>query len=853
MATLKSRLVFSASALALSVVGTMPADAQTQTSETSFALEEITVTARKREESVQDIPLSITAFSAEAIEKAAIFDVRDVAKMAPNVTLQTTGGAGTGRFMPNLTFRGLQNVFPTPRSQVGAVFLDGNYVLGGVNAVNTADVERVEVLRGPQNAYFGRNTFAGAINFITKTPGNEFKGTVSASGSTRGSYDLNASVEGPLIEDKLSARASVLQKHKDGHYTARDGGELGSEGTQAVSATFYATPNDNFTARLRGSYQEDDDGPGQYILLSPADIGDTCRGQRINKGQNTAGVTGFNVSLPYFCGSIPGISELGEGIVSTQTSLLSPTLAALGNPNGLIDGFINNNLNDVQLAKAPKLDRMGLKRQIRAVDFQSRYEWDNGIAFAFNYGWQDNQSSLLSDSDRTDAEISYSYIPQFTRTQTFEVRVTSDQEQDLRWLVGATHFKSHFASNFGNGGSLQYRVRTTPGTAASRVVQTSVALGANPYGTNEVATVKSIFAAADWDIWDELTITGELRYQEDASISGAQFLPNFPAIPTELKFSDYMPRAIATYHVNDDWNIYASWSRGVLPGVDNVGFTSQTPFRQNLLKQIIPDLVPVLDSDQLDNYEIGSKQTLLDGRFRYNLAAYYMKWKNAKASTALVLPATSETNPTPFTVSGVTTQGTVAIRGVEFEFNTRVTEEWDIGGGIAVQKSKFIRWGEAGLLRDLTGGQSPGAIVGNVSFGATQWKGNEMQRQPRATGNVNTTYRSTLNDTWDWFVRGDVYYTGKAWDSTANIVKSDDYFRVNARLGVEREDLTIEIYSTNLFNDKTWDNVARAAIGNLRTVSTNSTLPLGNSGLLQGFGVQAPDKRDFGLRVKYEF
>ncbi|MBL8630383.1 MAG: hypothetical protein JNM81_12175, partial [Rhodospirillaceae bacterium] len=106
---------------------------------------------------------------------------------------------------------------------------------------------------------------------------------------------------------------------------------------------------------------------------------------------------------------------------------------------------------------------------------------------------------------------------------------------------------------------------------------------------------------------------------------------------------------------------------------------------------------------------------------------------------------------------------------------------------------------------------------------------------------------------WDWFVRGDMTYTGKAWDSTANIVKSDDYFRVNARLGVEREDLTVEIYSTNLFNNKTWDYVSRTAIGDLRNNSSNAILPLGNAGFLQGFAVQAPDKRDFGMRVKVQF
>ena len=128
----------------------LPAHAQEESAE--LRLEEVTVTARKRAESVQDVPISITAFSAEAIEKAGIYDIRDVVKLSPNVFFQSTGGNGTGRFMPNLTFRGLQPPIPLPRSQPGAVFVDGNYVLGGVNAVNTSDVEKGAARRTPISA-----------------------------------------------------------------------------------------------------------------------------------------------------------------------------------------------------------------------------------------------------------------------------------------------------------------------------------------------------------------------------------------------------------------------------------------------------------------------------------------------------------------------------------------------------------------------------------------------------------------------------------------------------------------------------------------------------------------------------
>jgi iron complex outermembrane receptor protein len=816
-------------------------------------LEEVTVTARKREESLQDIPISLVALTAEQIEAADVYDVRDVARIAPNVTLQTTGGAGTGRFNPNLTFRGLQNTFPVPRTQVGAVFLDGNYVLFGVNAINTADIERVEVLRGPQNAYFGRNTFAGAINFISKTPGDEFAGKVSASATDRGSSDLSASIEGPLIPGKLAGRLSLRQRDKEGHYTATDGGRLGDEGTKAISLSLYATPVDGLSVRLRGAWQEDDDGPGTTINLSPTVLGDTCRGRFIDKGFNTAGQRGFNVTVPYFCDRIPGISQLGEQIVSTQTSLVGPTLAALGNPNGLYNAFVNNSLGFVLFDRVPRIDRLGLLRRMQSVNLQADYEWSNGIKLGFNYGWQGNRQVLAYDGDRTNVDGSFAYAPVVSSTRTYELRLASGQDQRLRWLVGATYFQSSLEGNYGGGGSGQWRSRLLPTQPLNAVVQTSQQINVNPLIGNEFATVKALYGSIDWDVLDKLTLTAEFRRQEDASTSGAQLLPTFPAVPVEEVWKDNMPRVIGTYKVSDDWNVYASYSVGVLPGANNVGFTSQTPFRQNLIRQIIPDVTAVLESDELESYEIGSKQTLLDGRLRYSLALYEMKWKNAKASSAIVLPATSETNPTPFIVAGVTTAGSATIRGLELEATALITDNWDVGGAIGLNKSELTRWGEAGLLRNITGGQAPGANPTDVSVGATQWAGNEFARQPRTTASLNSTFRGTLNNGWKWSIRGDMSYTGSAWDTIANIVKSDSYYRVNARIGLERDNLALELFVTNLFDDDTWNYMSRTIVNNEAGQSVFTVLPLGNASFASGFAVEAPDKRDIGLRVSYSF
>ena len=850
-----NQLISRAVAVAIASAAMLPASpAFAQDAADDFRLEEVTVTARKRAESVQDVPISITAFSAEAIEKAGIYDIRDVVKLSPNVFFQSTGGNGTGRFMPNLTFRGLQPPIPLPRAQPGAVFVDGNYVLGGVNAVNTSDVERVEVLRGPQNTYFGRNTFAGAINFITRNPGDTFGADVELQTSDRSTNALRASVEGPIAGDWLSGRLAVNYRDKEGHYLSRDGGRMGDEQTQSVTGTLYARPSERSWVRLRASYQQDDDGPGQLINLTPTAATGTCGTRFIDKGLNLAGTKqGFNVSLPYFCDKIPGIDQLGESIVATNTTLNSPLLASLGRPTALTDAFLNNSIGMEMWDKVPKPNGVGLRRDIFMANLQANYEFENGISIGLNLGYDDTQTGLILDSDRTFIENAFQFVPQLSTTKSYELRLQSGQEQRLRWLVGATYYEGDFVSNFGNGGAAAWEARTLPTQPLNSTVRVSQQLNRNPYAANELAEVRAIYGELEFDILDNLTVTAEVRRQEDSSRAGRQFLPTFAALPKELTFKDTLPRVIVQWQPTEDWNLYASYSKGVLPGQENVGFTQRTPFQQQLIQQQVPNVQSILGSDELDNFEIGSKQTLLDGRLRYALSIYKMEWKNIKGSTPLVLPRTSETNPAPLTLPGVTISGSADFQGVEFEGGALLTSNWDVAVGIGYQEGEFTDWFEAGLLRELAGGQSPGSVAGNPNFGAVQWKGNALQRQPKWTGNLNSTYRSSLGDTgWSWSVRGEVNYTGKAWDSTANIVQTDDFYRVNARLGFEKDNLGVELYATNLFDDNTWDFAYRTTTVNPAN-STSAILPLGNAGVLMGFALLAPEKREVGLRLKYKF
>ena len=200
--TAKTRYFLSVTTLAAVILvaltgvptGVRPAHAQ-------IAVEEIVVTARRRDESLQEIPLAITAFTAQDIEDAGFQDLGDLALQTAGLEFNARGSGSrqVGRISSAIRLRG---VFQSTAShlQTTSVFVDGIYVLGTAVSVSLMDLERVEVIKGPQSAFFGRNTFAGAINYITKTPSlDEFESKVDFSLATYGKFDANLMTSGPLF------------------------------------------------------------------------------------------------------------------------------------------------------------------------------------------------------------------------------------------------------------------------------------------------------------------------------------------------------------------------------------------------------------------------------------------------------------------------------------------------------------------------------------------------------------------------------------------------------------------------------------------------------------------------------
>lgn len=798
-------------------------------------MSDIVVTARKRDEKLIDVPISIQAFSQAEIKSSGIDDLQTLKSRAGFEFPPQVSNGPAGRFQGVLIFRGLQaNSFGQPRDNSGSLFVDGIYISGGLQSVNTADVARIEVLKGPQNAYFGRGTFGGAVNFITRNPSEKFGGEINARATARGTIDGDFSLEGALAPDLLTARVTAYTHDKVAQYHATDGGDLGAEKTQGATITLYATPSSNSWIRLRGTYQRDDDSAPSFAFISANAQAQGCIGKPVPgfNGRNGAAVT---LAREYFCNGVPSLDDVRA---FTNPALSAGPTALVGSgvitSNTALPAFVRNALRSKQTTAGvpgrfydniPTLNHAGLRRDTIQLSNQAGYTFDSGAALAFNAGYNQQNSVAFNDVDKTDVQSFASILAYKTRDVTVDGRFTSDPTKRIRLLVGGSYF---YGKTVYSQMDVQY--------ASSTVTQGAI--------TNERARTPAVYASIDFDILKNLTVTAEGRYQGDTITSF-----NAAGAKVQQTFKNFLPRAIVSFKPIENTNIYASYSRGVQPAGVNSGYASLSalPFAAQAMAYVqsqYPGVGLFSLLPKLDAYELGIKQKLFGGVIDYTLAVYQNDWANAVVSSALFNPAAcypagapviANTAACPLSTAGTTNlfPNNARIRGAEFAVTGRVTPDWAIDLTVDYKNAKWRRYANSGF-NVMTGLNS---AAGDVYRG----DGNHLGRVPALSGTLSSTYRHEIGSNgWSYFVRGDALYTGKAWDSDLNIFKTDDYVRVNARIGFERENLTLELFSTNLFNNKTYDVVA-------------NTVELAGNFTQRAAAVIPAQKREFGFRTQVKF
>jgi len=843
--TRKSRLALSTAAAALSAALAAPAAAQP-------AVEEIVVTARKREESLQEIPIAITAFSADQINRAGVTKLEELTLKVAGVQYHSLGLAIPGRVNSSIRFRGMDVNSQVPTFQLGTLFVDGIYVLGGTHSIPLDDIERVEVVKGPQSAYFGRNTFGGAINYIMKTPSTrEYTAEINASGATYDEYDVSGAFDGPLVEDKLGFRIGGRFYSKGNMFTASDGGGLGEESSKTIQGTLYATPNDAFALKLRAFYGRDADGPPAGGAI-PGRLNDKCTGQTLT---TKAGQTIRPVRWP--CGKVP---EQGEAIsaLNTRKIIDSNTTGRsvqgfinTGDPDWLFKNLIGKPQPAAIAGKVPAIEGIELERNIQRYSANAEYEFANGITATVQGGYNKQAATWARDFAFTALDNGYSRDPQYLKDYSIEGRVASGQDQRFKWLAGVNYYEQDLVTAGTGGDAVFACIDSVPGLTIGTCAPGRVFVFNNTLGNTDNVKTIGFFAGVSYDFTDSLSLNLEGRYQDDEFTRGL-------AVRTTAKYKSFLPRVILQYKPSDETNLYASFAKGVIPGEINQPVIDTRSDPRVLAQFTAAGVQPFLDEELLDSYEVGWKQQLFDNRLSFTTAAYYGEWTNKKSRIVVPInftcgqslapvgnpgcnaatggapagqPARNPDGSPFFQNTNVVVSGDSKIWGFELEADVAVAEGWTAGGTFDYAGNKFTSF-------------TANFITGYAGFNNV--KGNAHARFPKWSGSLNTAYTASLTDTWDWFVRGDASYFGKTWVDVDNLAYCDDYWLVNTRAGVEKEGLRVELFVKNLFNDDSWAACTRFSEFDLPNDAATSTL-------YQSIIVAPQNKRQFGIKTALKF
>jgi iron complex outermembrane recepter protein len=418
----------------------------------AIELEEVLVTARKRVENLQEIPVSVTAVSAEQVERLRINDLADLQKLAPGFTWSE----GLSQLDIRPAIRGQANIRAASQPTVG-VFVDGNSIpwRSGLN-LQTVDVERIEVVKGPQSALFGRGVLSGAVNYITKRPQREFGGYAEALAGGDGLIDLRGRLDIPA-NDTLSFAVSARASEFDGFYrnnrTGRDG--VGAEESRSGSVALLFEPNESFSAYLRGEYSWEWQAQSAWHVIP----------------SNTQ--TGPMGTQVWFVGEVP----VDPNLIAHNCD------ACAGTDRNLT--WVTLNL-DWQLGGGTLTSMSAYNRTLvyfdGDIDFSGLSEANLPIGALRN--------NLRQVIDRDIDSIGQ------------ELRYVSDPTRRLRWLAGAYYYDEKVVEE---------------GRSITGTVLTPAQVPPTPQ-TNNVSST-SVFGGLYVDLAPRLTATAELRWnKEDADV-----------------------------------------------------------------------------------------------------------------------------------------------------------------------------------------------------------------------------------------------------------------------------------------------------------------------------------------------
>jgi iron complex outermembrane receptor protein len=469
---------------------------------------EIVVTARLRGENLQDVPISIAAFSEEAIERQQISTLDRLSFAVPSLSASDP----FGRNNPSVALRGIGLAGIGDELPVG-IFIDGVYVAGRSSAnLLITDLQRIEVARGPQSALYGRNTFAGAINFVTKKPGNDVDGYVEGTAGTQERYELRGGISTPIIRDRLYAHVGAIVRDWGGFYENQNpaGTELNRQRTTALNGLVRWTPGDRFELNFRANYAEDDDTNAAAFLV-PLNIAPTLS----NGG-----------SLGFFAGEAPNRPTGGVSCCTASANV------------------------------------RGFERETQRYALTMSYDITDDIRVTSITAHTDEDQLYDQDVDYRIEEL-FSFGNIIKREDFSQELRASYESSRLNALIGAFYYD--FDNRFQNAGYAQFFL--PPAARVTNPPRTS-----GPFVSQTETEAYAIFGSLGYELFNRLRATVDLRWNQEHKIfdyaRGAALVPDPQRRRT---WRSWTPRFIVDWKPTDNSLYYASAAKGFKTG----GFNDQ--------------------------------------------------------------------------------------------------------------------------------------------------------------------------------------------------------------------------------------------------------------------------------------
>ncbi|WP_225011016.1 TonB-dependent receptor [Novosphingobium percolationis] len=596
-----------------------------QDAERQGGLDEILVTARKREENAQETPVAITAMSGTMIEDRQIANVAQVASYAPNVNIQPVGNISGSSASLTAFIRGVgQTDFNITVDPGVGIYVDGVYVARSVGGLlDMADIGSVQILRGPQGTLFGKNTIGGAIIVNTNQPSNDFELKLEAATGSFNRADFKGIVNIPISET-LAMRAVASYETRDGYQRRLfDGGRQGNKDSFAGRVAFKWTPSDAFTATLAGDVNIRREEQAAIYLIENRDSPDLLQIVNLPDGRQVA-----------FPSSNFGYNKLGGGAGQCGAP---GELAPVSNPNCVSSRWVTGDI-DTTWAGGPNRSDFDLW----GVNLTLEYDFGD-VTLKSISAYRDQKSVIEYDFDVTPHEVLQltNNINLWQASQ--ELQLNGNLFDDkLKFALGAYYLKEKgddieplrfgFA-NFFSGGAidndsyaayLQFtykvtdRLSITPGIRytnetkrfdpSAQVIYRDYTAGLLPPYPDGVFIQYSRCLVGQPA--PQLLPNG---FPDPACVPSATNPGgnhNLPAVEVSAKAKEWTPAVSVNYQFTNDIMGYASYSKGFKNG----GF-SQRIFPGELV-------TPAFTPEFVESYEVGLKTELFDRRLRMNLAVF---------------------------------------------------------------------------------------------------------------------------------------------------------------------------------------------------------------------------------------